>query len=92
MSKLFQMITLFPYVIQREYNRIMRDNSFDKEFLRTLTMTEDEECVLGDMISFFNDMGWIDESTQTAYDSLCEKYCEPSPFDYEPLNPPTRRN
>ena len=55
-------------------------------------MTEDEECVLGDMISFFNDMGWINESTQEAYDSLCEKYCEPSPFDYEPLNPPTRRN
>ena len=55
-------------------------------------MTEDEECVLGDMISFFNDMGWIDESTQEAYDSLSEKYCEPSPFDYEPLNPPTRRN
>ena len=37
-------------------------------------MTEDEECVLGDMISFFNDMGWINESTQEAYDSLCEKY------------------
>ena len=47
-------------------------------------MTEDEETVLGDMISFFNDMGWIDDSTQEAYDSLCEKYCEPSPFDYEP--------
>jgi len=42
----------------------MRDNSFDKQFLRTITMTEDEECVLGDMISFFNDMGWIDDSTQ----------------------------
>ena len=24
-------------------------------------MTEDEECVLGDMISFFNDMGLIDD-------------------------------
>jgi len=69
-----------------------RDTSFDKEFLRTLTMTEDEECVLGEMVSFFNDMGWINESTQEAYDSLVEKYCEPSPFDYEPLNPPTRRN
>ena len=85
------MITLFHYATLKEYNRIMRDNSFDKQFLRTITMTEDEECVLGDMISFFNDMGWIDESTQEAYDSLCEKYCEPSPFDYEPLNS-TRRN
>tara|TARA_X000000368_G_scaffold379659_1_gene334919 strand:- start:8173 stop:8379 length:207 start_codon:yes stop_codon:yes gene_type:complete len=63
----------------------MRDNSFaNSGFLRTITMTEDEETVLGDMISFFNDMGWIDDSTQEAYDSLCEKYCEPSPFDYEP--------
>ena len=26
------------------------------------------------------------------FDSLVEKICEPSPFDYEPLNPPTRRN
>lgn len=79
------MMSLFLYVIQREYNRIMRDNSFaNSGFLRTITMTEDEETVLGDMISFFNDMGWIDDSTQEAYDSLCEKYCEPSPFDYEP--------
>jgi hypothetical protein len=86
------MITLFHYATLKEYNRIMRDNSFaNSGFLRTITMTEDEECVLGDMISFFNDMGWIDESTQEAYDSLCEKYCEPSPFDYEPLNS-TRRN
>ena len=53
-----------PEGLGAQYNRIMRDNSFDKEFLRTLTMTEDEECVLGDMISFFNDMGWINESTQ----------------------------
>ena len=80
------MMSLFLYVIQREYNRIMRDNSFaNSGFLRTITMTEDEETVLGDMISFFNDMGWIDDSTQEAYDSLCEKYCEPSPFDYEPI-------
>jgi hypothetical protein len=70
----------------------MRDNSFaNSGFLRTITMTEAEESVLGEMITFFNDMGWIDESTQEAYDSLCDKYCEPSPFDYEPLNS-TRRN
>ena len=80
-----------PEGLGAQYNKDMRDNSFDKEFLRTLTMTEDEECVLGEMVSFFNDMGWINESTQDAYDSLVEKYCEPSPFDYEPINPPSRR-
>ena len=86
MSKLFQMITLFLYVTLREYNRDMpRDNSYDKQFLRTITMTEDEECVLGEMVAYFNDMGWINDDTEEAYDSLVEKYCEPSPFDYEPI-------
>ena len=27
----------------------------------------------------------INDDTEEAYDSLCEKYCEPSPFDYEPI-------
>ena len=47
-------------------------------------MTEPEESVLVEMMVFFNDMGWINESTQAEYDSLCEKIAEPSPFDYEP--------
>ena len=78
------MMSLFHYVTLREYNR-------DMAFLRTITMTEPEESVLVEMMVFFNDMGWINESTQAEYDSLCEKYCEPSPFDYEPINPPSRR-
>ena len=59
--------------------------------IRHLDMTMPEEEVIVQMMMFFNDMGWINESTQSAYDSLCEKYCEPSPFDYEPINPPSRR-
>ena len=34
------------------------------------------------MVMFFNDMGWIDESTQSAYDSLFEKITDPEPSDY----------
>lgn len=52
------------------------------ETIRTIRVTEDEESVLVEMIQFFNDMGWINESTQSEYDSLCETICEPSPFDY----------
>ena len=50
--------------------------------IRHLDMTRDEEEVLVQMVMFFNDMGWIDESTQDAYDSLCEKISEPEPSDY----------
>ena len=52
------------------------------ETIRSLSITEAEETVLVEMIQFFNDMGWINESTQSEYDSLCETICEPSPFDY----------
>ena len=50
--------------------------------IRHLDMTMPEEEVLVQMMMFFNDMGWIDESTQDAYDSLCEKISEPEPCDY----------
>ena len=41
-------------------------------------MTEPEESVLVEMVAFFNDMGWINESSQDAYDSLVDKVCDPS--------------
>ena len=37
--------------------------------IRHLDMTRPEEEVIVQMMMFFNDMGWIDESTQDAYDS-----------------------
>ena len=49
---------------------------------RTLTCTEPEEEVLGQMARYFIDMGWIDDETETAFDSLIEKICEPAPWDY----------
>ncbi len=52
------------------------------ETYRTIYVTEAEESALVEMILFFNDMGWINDSTQADYDSLSEKICEPSPFDY----------
>ena len=48
-------------------------------------MTEPEEAVLVEMVAFFNDIGWINDSSQDAYDSLVDKVCDPSPFDYSPL-------
>jgi len=50
--------------------------------IRQLWMTMPEEEVIVQMMMFFNDMGWIDESTQDAYDSLCDKISEPEPCDY----------
>jgi hypothetical protein len=50
--------------------------------VRTLSITEEEETVLVEMIQFFNDMGWINETTQTDYDSLTEKICEPAFWEY----------
>jgi len=49
---------------------------------RTLTISEAEENVLVEMVSFFNDMGWINEESQTEYDSLVEKICEPAFWEY----------
>jgi len=59
-----------------------RDNSTPAEFLRELSMTEPEESVLVKMASYFMDMGWIDEDSEQAFDSLIEKICEPAPWDY----------
>ena len=59
-----------------------RDNSTPAEFLREISMTEAEETVLVKMGEYFMDMGWIDDDTETAFDSLIEKICEPAPWDY----------
>ena len=59
-----------------------RDNSTPAEFKRELTMTEPEESVLVQMASYFLDMGWIDDDSEQAFDSLIEKICEPAPWDY----------
>ena len=59
-----------------------RDNSTPAEFLRELNMTEPEESVLVKMATYFLDMGWIDDDTEKAFDSLVEKICEPAPWDY----------
>ena len=45
-------------------------------------MTEDEEMVLVEMCQFFIENGWINEESEEAFDSLTDKVCEPSPFDY----------
>ena len=59
-----------------------RDNSTPAKFNRELNMTEPEEPVLVQMASYFLDMGWIDDDTEDAFDSLVEKICEPAPWDY----------
>ena len=59
-----------------------RDNSTPSEFKRDLTMTAPEESVLVKMATYFIDMGWIDEDSEDAFDSLVEKICEPAPWDY----------
>ena len=59
-----------------------RDNSTPAEFLRELNMTEPEESVLVKMATYFLDMGWIDDDSEEAFDSLIEKICEPAPWDY----------
>ena len=50
--------------------------------LRSLSITEQEETVLVEMIQFFNDMGWINDESQADYDTLCEKNCEPAFWEY----------
>jgi len=63
-----------------------RDNSTPTNWLRELNMTEPEEAVLVKMGTYFLDMGWIDEDSEEAFDSLIEKICEPAPWDYS-INP-----
>ena len=50
---------------------------------RTLTITEKEETALVEMISFFNDNGWINEESSADYDSLAETICDPGFWEYE---------
>jgi len=49
---------------------------------RTLTMSEPEEAVLVKMATYFIDMGWVDDDSEAAFDSLVDKICEPAPWDY----------
>ena len=50
--------------------------------LRSLTITEQEETVLVEMIKFFNDMGLPDDINSTDNDTLCDKICEPAFWEY----------
>ena len=54
----------------------------DVKWERTLNCTEPEEAVLVKMATYFIDMGWIDDASEDAFDSLIEKICEPAPWDY----------
>ena len=51
--------------------------------IRNLRITEEQESVLVEMISFFNDMGWINEESSADYDSLAETICDPGFWEYE---------
>ena len=53
---------------------------------RTLNVTEPEEAVLVKMATYFLDVGWIDDASEDAFDSLTEKICEPAPWDYSVTN------
>ena len=64
----------------------MTKNNTPPVWERTLTMTEPEEEVIVQMARYFIDMGWIDDETEDAFDSLVEKICcllytSPSPRD-----------
>ena len=56
----------------------------DPTWFRSLDMSEPEEAVLVQMATYFLDMGWIDDDSEEAFDSLVEKICEPAPWDYKP--------
>jgi len=64
----------------------MTNNNTPPVWERTLTMTEPEEEVIVQMARFFIDNGWIDDSTQDAFDTLIDKICEPAPWDYGVTN------
>ena len=64
----------------------MTENNTPTNWLREISMTEPEEAVLVKMGTYFLDMGWIDEDSEEAFDSLIEKICEPAPWDYS-INP-----
>ena len=50
--------------------------------VRNLSITEAEETALVDMIQYFNDLGWINDSNIDDYESLSEKICEPAFLEY----------
>ena len=50
--------------------------------LRSLTITEQEETVLVEMIKFFNDMGLPDNVEFKDYDTLSDKVCETAFWEY----------
>ena len=50
--------------------------------VRTLSITEAEETALVDMIQYFNDLGWINDSNVDDYESLSEKICETAFWEY----------
>ena len=50
--------------------------------MRNIQLTESEETVLVQMAVFFSDLGTPDEFDQDSFNSLFEKFTEPSPFDY----------
>ncbi len=50
--------------------------------LRTLTITEAEETALVEMIKYFNDLGLPDDINSEDYDSLSDKICDPTFWEY----------
>tara|TARA_Y100001938_G_C7745174_1_gene261212 strand:+ start:284 stop:472 length:189 start_codon:yes stop_codon:yes gene_type:complete len=52
------------------------------KWTRTIEFTEDQQNVIVEMISFFNDMGWINEETQDTYDEVVDLICDDSPFEW----------
>ena len=50
--------------------------------LRSLTITEQEETVLVEMIKFINDMALPDDINSTDYDTLTDKICDPAFWEY----------
>ena len=56
--------------------------SIMSQTLRSLSITEQEETVLVEMIKFFNDMGLPDDINSTDYDTLTDKICDPAFWEY----------
>ena len=54
----------------------------DAKWTRTIEFTEEQQSVIVDMVTFFNEKGWINESTQDAYDEVVEIICDDSPFEW----------
>ena len=52
------------------------------ETVRTLTITEEEETALVEIIRYFNDMGLPENVDSDDYNSLIDKVCEPAFWEY----------